>query len=377
MPVNPVWPNDPTGSSSPRFDENASRCPSPSAAHVAVAARRRRAASSSRPSAATGCARRCRRRRRAACGRRSTRSAAVLNSPACPATPPIRRAVGSCTTPRSIGCPAHRTASRAACTSRSARSAAASDAGGRNIVSLMPSGSKIRVCANSSSGSPLTRRDDVAEQEEVDVAVDEALARRRVGTSSIASPIAVSYPLHVVAEIEIGPQARRVRQQVADRDVAPCRSARSPGMNVATRSVSRIRPSSTSFITLVVVATTLVSDARSKIVSSVIGSADGHERAVADRLLVQHAIARGRRGRRRRAASCSAIACSTSGSIASSASSVDGGSGRPALSGRAGAAGQRDQDAQPVASGRRLWIAAAGSRVRALDSRSRIAAAVR
>ena len=46
-------------------------------------------------------------------------------------------------------------------------------------------------------------------------------------------------------------------------------------MNVATRSFSRIRPSSTSIITLVVVATTLVTDAMSKTVSSVIGSACG------------------------------------------------------------------------------------------------------
>ena len=30
------------------------------------------------------------------------RSSAVENSPACPATPPMRRAVGSCTTPRSM-----------------------------------------------------------------------------------------------------------------------------------------------------------------------------------------------------------------------------------------------------------------------------------
>ena len=47
------------------------------------------------------------------------------------------------------------------------------------------------------------------------------------------------------------------------------------GMNFDTGSLSRIRPSSTSFITLVVVATTLVSEARSKIVSSVIASAAG------------------------------------------------------------------------------------------------------
>ena len=48
-----------------------------------------------------------------------------------------------------------------------------------------------------------------------------------------------------------------------------------PGMYVATRSFRRILPSSTSIITVVVVATTLVSDARSKIVSSVIGSDEG------------------------------------------------------------------------------------------------------
>ena len=48
-----------------------------------------------------------------------------------------------------------------------------------------------------------------------------------------------------------------------------------PGSNCDTGSFSRIRPSSTSFITLVVVATTLVSEARSKIVSSVIGSGAG------------------------------------------------------------------------------------------------------
>src|SRR5215470_11610861 len=46
------------------------------------------------------------------------------------------------------------------------------------------------------------------------------------------------------------------------------------GMNCDTGSLNRIRPSSTSRMTLVVVATTLVSDARSKIVSSVIASGD-------------------------------------------------------------------------------------------------------
>ena len=48
-----------------------------------------------------------------------------------------------------------------------------------------------------------------------------------------------------------------------------------PGTHAATGSVSRTVPCSTSRMTAVVVATTLVSEARSKIVSSDIGSASG------------------------------------------------------------------------------------------------------
>ncbi len=48
-----------------------------------------------------------------------------------------------------------------------------------------------------------------------------------------------------------------------------------PGMKAATRSSSAIFPSSMRIITLVVVATTFVSDARSKMVSSVISSGEG------------------------------------------------------------------------------------------------------
>ena len=44
-------------------------------------------------------------------------------------------------------------------------------------------------------------------------------------------------------------------------------------------------------MTLVVVATTLVSDARSKIVSSVIGSSAGTTARCADRLLIEDAVA--------------------------------------------------------------------------------------
>ena len=87
------------------------------------------------------------------------RSAAVENNPAWPATPPMRRAVGSCTAPRSIAAPAtppRHGHSRPAHASVGAMRPANS-AGGRNIVSCIPSGSKMRSAAKRSSGSPLTR----------------------------------------------------------------------------------------------------------------------------------------------------------------------------------------------------------------------------
>ena len=123
---------------------SASRCPSRGRGPGSMVGRRRRRghlrdrerrehAASSRAS-----------RRRAACGRSVARSAAVLKSPGVAgdaAHAPRGRIVHRrrAASPR----PACRRASRAACTLRSARSAAASAAGGRNIVSFMPSGSKI------------------------------------------------------------------------------------------------------------------------------------------------------------------------------------------------------------------------------------------
>ena len=86
------------------------------------------------------------------------RSAAVLKRPACPATPPMRRAVQSWTTPRIIfmSGPSHGQPNSVQGSVGAMRGR--SDAGGRNVVSFMPSGSKMRVRANSLSGIPLTRR---------------------------------------------------------------------------------------------------------------------------------------------------------------------------------------------------------------------------
>src|SRR5580704_10849145 len=96
VPVNPVWPNEPTGKRSPRLLENGESMSQPNP---------RRACDDG------GC-----------CGvvifstvsgerillpfssawANLDKSSAVENKPACPATPPMRRDVGSCTTPRSI-----------------------------------------------------------------------------------------------------------------------------------------------------------------------------------------------------------------------------------------------------------------------------------
>ena len=84
------------------------------------------------------------------------KSAAVLNSPACPATPPIRRAVGSWTTPRRNGASFPQGHASGAHRSVGAMRGA-NDAGGRNIVSFMPSGRKTCAAAYRSSRSPLTR----------------------------------------------------------------------------------------------------------------------------------------------------------------------------------------------------------------------------
>ena len=81
----------------------------------------------------------------------------MLNSPACPATPSIRRAVGSWTTPRRIAPPGW-SQGHPYCVHFSVGAIRGSSAaGGLNIVSRIPSGSKIRARQNWSSVCPLTR----------------------------------------------------------------------------------------------------------------------------------------------------------------------------------------------------------------------------
>ena len=94
VPVNPVWPNDPTGISSPRFDEKEE-----SMSHPSPRAFRSSAGVARDVILATASGERMRTPRCAPPPRiilqKIARSAAVLKSPAWPATPPIRLAVGS------------------------------------------------------------------------------------------------------------------------------------------------------------------------------------------------------------------------------------------------------------------------------------------
>ena len=142
-------------------------------------------------------------------------------------------------------------------TARSARcAAAATPAAGTSCPSCRADRRRARA-AYRSSRSPLTRSHDVAEQKEVDVAVDEPLARRRRRHFARSrARIASSAPLNSTVELEIGPQARRVRQQMTDRDAAlavlaelgnerapPDRSAGcAPPRPAASRSSSSPRP---------------------------------------------------------------------------------------------------------------------------------------
>jgi hypothetical protein len=156
VPVKPVWPNDPSGRNSPRLDEyDESRSqPSPrtfgSPAGVAGDVMRAMVSGASTralPIAPPPSIIRAKR----------VRSPAVEKTPAWPATPPIRRAVGSCTRPRNMtpSVPRH-DASPAAQGSVGAMRGI-NEAGGRNVVAAMPSGVKIRSRTNASRGRLLTR----------------------------------------------------------------------------------------------------------------------------------------------------------------------------------------------------------------------------
>src|ERR1022692_1812130 len=142
VPVNPVCPNDPTGNRSPRLLENGESMSQPKPRRTcdvggcwgvvifSIINGDRTVLPFNKAWA------------------NLARSSAVENTPACPATPPMRRAVGSCTIPRSI-------------LSRSSYCVGAifgnQAAGGRNRVCVIIRGAKIFFWQYASSDIPDTR----------------------------------------------------------------------------------------------------------------------------------------------------------------------------------------------------------------------------
>ncbi len=153
VPVKPVWPNEPSGISSPRLAEKPV-----STSHPRPRCALRLAGVAGVIILATVSGDSTRRGPRApppsSIRTKRVRSRAVLKRPAWPATPPIRRAVGSCTTPRSGSASgalhghASRKRQRSVGAIRPTRSS-----GGWKPVSVMPSGSNTCRLTYCSSGS--------------------------------------------------------------------------------------------------------------------------------------------------------------------------------------------------------------------------------
>ena len=146
------------------------------------------------------------------------RSAAVLNTPACPATPPMRRAVGSCTTPRSIVMPGPSHGQPKA-VHGCVGAMRGSQCSRRREHRLAHVERREDAFAHEIGERPPAHpRDDFAEQKEVDVAVDKPAARR-IGQHFFArqlNRLVGARPLR--PQIQIRPKPGHVRQQVANRD---------------------------------------------------------------------------------------------------------------------------------------------------------------
>ena len=143
-------------------------------------------------------------------------------------------------------------------------------------VSFIPRGSKTRFLAYSSSGCPRPSRRALRAPRTRRPNTRSARRARSRGAACISFRRSLSSsPYRAPSRRPAASPARCVRSSsIVTWSRAPPPDANS-GMNFATRSWSRIFPSSTSVMTLVAVATTFVSDAMSKTVSTVIGSTAG------------------------------------------------------------------------------------------------------
>ena len=92
------------------------------------------------------------------------------------------------------------------------------DEGGRNRVSRIPSGPKTRDCRKPSSVSCVDALDDVAEEEEVDVRIDDPLVGKGDRHFLDRATYRFRRPVKRLFEIEVRPQSGGVRKQLTNRD---------------------------------------------------------------------------------------------------------------------------------------------------------------
>ena len=137
------------------------------------------------------------------------RSSPVENRPACPATPPIRLAVGSCTTPRSMCCES----SYCVGAMRGLHVA-----GGRTSCATFSGARKLlrRVGVERLAGDLFYQS---AQRDEVDITVRKARSRRLRRWFRESQLVGCLLAVPRSGEIEIRRQSRIMSHQLANRDV--------------------------------------------------------------------------------------------------------------------------------------------------------------
>ncbi len=219
VPVNPVWPNDPSGSNSPRLAEYDESMSQPRPRTFGFARRRRRRRHARRPSSGEST-------RVGADGAAAEQHAAE-----------DREVGGRAEEPRVPGDAAHAPRRRIVHDAAQQRRPAAVGAdawpieraaAALNIVSRMPSGVKhalLHELVERLLADPL---DDLGQQEVVDVAVDEPPARRRRQDLFGREPDGRVVAVPRVAQIDVRPQAGHVRHQIAHGDAVLAVLRRTP-----------------------------------------------------------------------------------------------------------------------------------------------------
>ena len=228
VPVKPVCPNDPTGSSSPRLDEYDGIDVPAETAHVAIrrTGRRRRHLRDRQRRQDARAAIDATVEQHAAedgeIGGRAEETGVAGDA----AHPPGRRIVDDAAKHRHSWSLARPSERRAVLGRRNARTQAP---GGKKHRVLHPERREDPIVRKAIERLPAHAADDVAEQKVIDVAVDESFTRRSGGHLFDGNVDRRVGAAPGIAEIDVGTEPGHMRHQMANRDVRLCRNARNPG----------------------------------------------------------------------------------------------------------------------------------------------------